>query len=181
VVTISDQFGPPKVTSVGASLRTCDTCYLSDVCPRFEAHASCAYALPVEIKTDAQWEAACQALLEIQFQRISFGHFAEQIEGGTITPRLGQEMDRFYKMLSTVKDLKAVPVETGEGVLSRIFGLPAGETQNPATFGDDDNGPQETAEEDPAAWSEEYAAYRQDFIEESGTAEDDYAGADGEG
>lgn len=122
VVGINMQEGVPKIESKAATLRQCDTCHLSTVCPRYKAESSCAFELPVEIKTDAQWESASQALLEMQFQRISFGLMAEQLEGGSLTPRLGQEIDRFYKMLTNVKSLKEAPVAPGGGALSRIFG-----------------------------------------------------------
>lgn len=121
VISVITQDGRPKVDSVGISLRQCDTCYLSGNCPRYEAQASCAFSWPVEFETDAQWEAAFQALLEIQFGRISFAAMAEQIEGGSLSPRVGQEMDRFSKMLRDMKDLKT-PVQVSEGsILDKIF------------------------------------------------------------
>lgn len=126
VVSINMQDGAPKVESVDASLRQCDNCYLSTVCPKYQPETACAYELPVEIKSDAQWEAASQVLLEMQFQRISFAAFAEQLEGGGLTARLGQEMDRFYKMLGNVKALKTPDVNASSGALSRIFGAEIG-------------------------------------------------------
>lgn len=134
VISMKDQDGTAKVESTNVSLRSCDSCNLSDVCPAYTAESSCAFSIPVEIKTDAQWEAACQSLLEMQFQRAAFGHFAEQVEGGVINPRVGQEMDRFYKMLGQVKDLKTPTPAPGGGVLGRVFGTapvpePAGELE----------------------------------------------------
>lgn len=122
VVAINDQDGGTKVGSVGVSLRQCESCVLSDVCPKYQAESSCAFKFPVEIKTDAQWEAASQALLEMQFQRIAFARFAEEIEGGTINSKVGQEMDRWHKMLASVKDLKTPTPAPGQGAMSRVFG-----------------------------------------------------------
>lgn len=110
------------VESVTSSLRQCDSCYLSTVCPKYVEHSACSYEIPVEIRTNEQWRAATQVLLEIQFQRIAFGAFAEQLEGSGPAPRLGQEMDRFMKMLTQQKDLETPIVERGVGALSKAFG-----------------------------------------------------------
>ena len=122
VISVNNQGDVPKAESVNTSLMQCDTCHLSSVCPEYKPESSCAYEIPVEIKTDGQWEAASQAIIEIQFKRVMFGYFAEQVDGGALTPRLGQEMDRYMKLLGNMKDLKAPVVDPGGGVMSRIFG-----------------------------------------------------------
>jgi hypothetical protein len=142
VVSINAQDETTKVESVSASLRRCDSCNLSDVCPEFQVDHVCAFEFPVEIKTDSQWEAASQALLEMQFQRIAFARFAEEVEGGTINPKVGQEMDRWHKMLAAVKDLKAAP-PPGQGAMSRLFG-DVGTPEQIAL----DEGPMHAAEEE---------------------------------
>jgi hypothetical protein len=102
------------------SLRRCDSCDLAPVCPRYSAGATCAFNIPLEIKTDADWESACQVILEWQFGRIAFSVFAEQVNGGTPLPKTGQEMDRFTKLLTSVKELKK-PDPSAGGILSEIL------------------------------------------------------------
>jgi hypothetical protein len=102
------------------SLRMCDSCDLSSVCPKYEASASCAFDIPLEIKTDADWEKACQVILEWQFGRIAFSVFAEQVNGGQPLPKTGQEMDRFTKLLTSVKELKK-PDIANVGVLGELL------------------------------------------------------------
>lgn len=121
-VVLDSQLAGALVTSTSEMLRQCNSCNLSDVCAKYEANAACAYMFPVEIKTKDQWQSASQTLLELQYQRIMFASMAEQAEGGILTPRLGQEMDRFHKMLKDVKELESTPDTSKGGALSRIFG-----------------------------------------------------------
>jgi len=129
-----------KVASTGLSMRTCDSCNLADQCPESKEGAACAFHLPVEIKNRDQWEAASHYLLEMQMQRIAFARFDEETSGEVLKPRLGQEMDRFYKMLSAQKDLEQKPDPVPGGAMSRIFQLPPPQTG-------DLNGQQESSEE----------------------------------
>lgn len=141
-ILLKDEDGPQKVASNGLSMRKCNSCNLSDQCPEYHENAACAFNMPVEIKNRAQWEAASHYLLEVQMQRIGFARFAEEVEGQILTPRLGQEMDRFYKMLAAQKDLEQKPDPLPGGAMSRFFeGVPAPQLGDP-------NGEQEGSEED---------------------------------
>lgn len=122
VISLNEQGNHPKVELAPGSARKCDSCYLDEVCPAFKEGNACAFNIPIEIKTDEQWEAAAQVIIEAQFGRVMFGVFGEQADGGAITPRVGQEMDRFYKQLASVKDLKAPAPGANSGTLAEIFG-----------------------------------------------------------
>jgi hypothetical protein len=121
IISINEQDGVRKVQLNAVTARQCDSCNLSEMCPGYEAQSACKYAVPVEIKTKEQWEAASQALLEIQYQRVAHGVFVEQTDGGDLTPRVGQEMDRWFKMLSSIKELETVPDKSDEGPMTRFF------------------------------------------------------------
>lgn len=120
----------PVVRSNSTSLRMCDTCFVASNCPAFRAGSTCAYNLPVEIKTKEQLKALVNALVEMQGQRVAFAKFAEDLNGGYPDPNVGQEMDRFFKMLKTIKELDeskelmrvTVERQGAGGVLSAIFG-----------------------------------------------------------
>lgn len=141
VLSVNNQADPPKMTTNAASLRQCDACYLSSSCPKFLPESVCAFEFPVEIRTDAQWEQASQVILEMQFERISFAKFGEEVEGNGLSPRVGQEMDRFFKLLESVKGLKAPVANPNAGALSRIFGV----AQPKLTEGDSDGGQEESS------------------------------------
>jgi hypothetical protein len=108
----------------------CDTCFVAANCPAFKPQNTCAFNLPVEVKTKEQLAALLNAIIEMQGQRIAFARFAEEINGGYPDPNTSQEMDRLFKMIKTTKDLEdsssyikmTVEAKNGGGVLSQIFG-----------------------------------------------------------
>lgn len=123
------------LTSSQDTLRTCDTCFLSATCPQSKPGATCAYNLPVAIRTEAQAKALMYTMVEIQANRVAFARFAEEVNGGYPDPVVGMEMDRLVKMTEKVlrptghKERLTVSVESegtggfsGGGVLSSIFG-----------------------------------------------------------
>jgi hypothetical protein len=120
----------PIVQSNSASLRQCDTCFVAANCPAFKPQNTCAFNLPIEVKTPEQLKALNTALLEMQAQRVMFMRFAEELNGGYADPNVSQEIDRYQKMLKNIKELdeqKEFIQITGSrsssgGVLSAIFG-----------------------------------------------------------
>jgi len=120
----------PVLRSSSGNLRQCNTCFVKDTCPAFKVDNPCAFNLPVEVKTKEQLKGLINSLLEIQGQRVAFAKFAEDLNGGYPDPNTGLEMDRFFKMLKTIKELDEskemmrVTVERNgsAGVLSSLFG-----------------------------------------------------------
>jgi hypothetical protein len=120
----------PVARSNGSSLRQCNTCFVKDNCPAAKPDSACAFNLPVELKTKDQLKALINAFLEIQGQRVAFAKFTEDINGGYPDPNVGQEIDRFFKMLEQInkldqsKETIRITAERsgGSGVLSALFG-----------------------------------------------------------
>ena len=120
----------PVTRSNGTSLRQCNTCIVKDTCPAFKPDNACAFNLPVELKTKEQLKALINAFLEIQGQRVAFAKFTEDLNGGYPDPNVGQEIDRFFKMLEQInkldqsKETIRITAErsSGAGVLSALFG-----------------------------------------------------------
>jgi len=120
----------PLMRSNATSLRMCDTCFVAANCPAFKVSNTCAFSLPVEVKTKEQLQALLNAIIEMQGQRIAFARFAEEMNGGYPDPNTSQEVDRLFKLLKTMKDLEdsssyvrmTVEAKNGGGVLSQIFG-----------------------------------------------------------
>lgn len=120
----------PLLASTDASLRQCDTCFVSSNCPAFKPSSACAFKLPVEIKTKDQLRALLNAIIEMQGARVAFARFAEELNGGYPDPNTGQEIDRLFKIVKQLKELEenrefvriTAERQSSGGVLSALFG-----------------------------------------------------------
>jgi hypothetical protein len=125
----------PLLKARSESLRACDSCFLANKCPGFEAGSNCAYDIPIEIRTRDQVDALQLALIEIQTQRVMFMRMSEDVKGGYADPNLSGELDRLAKMIAARQEaadgfsLKIEAKQRGgeAGIMSRIFGPAAGE------------------------------------------------------
>lgn len=120
----------PIVKSQMASLRQCNTCFVAATCPAFKPDNTCAFNLPVEVKTKDQLKSLLTAIIEMQGQRVAFMRFAEEMNGGYSDPNVSQEIDRLFKLVKSMKELEenkefiriTAERSTSGGVLSAIFG-----------------------------------------------------------
>jgi hypothetical protein len=120
----------PVVQSQSASLRNCDTCFVASNCPAFKPANTCAFNLPVEVKTKDQLKSLLTAIIEMQGQRVAFMRFAEEMNGGYADPNVSQEVDRLFKLVKSMKELDenkefiriTAERQSSGGVLSAIFG-----------------------------------------------------------
>jgi len=143
-ITVKDDAGNETeqlttINSVAGSVRQCSTCALGPACPSYQPGNSCAYNIPVVVRTKDQRQAVLRTLVEIQTQRILMGSFAEQVNGQP-DALVGVEMDRLFKMVESwkrieeqVSTLKIGIQATGQdndgslGMISRLFGSEAGQ------------------------------------------------------
>lgn len=132
----------PIVESTNGTIRQCNTCVVAANCPAVKPNSTCAFELPVRVQTKDQLKALLSTLIEIQGTRVLFGRFAEELNGGYPDENVSKEMDRFFRMVKTTKELEdnrefirmTVERQGQGGVLSAIFGdraqalreLPAG-------------------------------------------------------
>jgi hypothetical protein len=120
----------PVVRSKATSMRQCNTCFVAANCPAFKADNTCAFDLPVEVKTKDQLRSLLNAIIEMQGARVAFARFGEELNGGYPDPNVGQEIDRLFKLVKTVKELESnnefvrmtVERQTAGGILSAVFG-----------------------------------------------------------
>jgi hypothetical protein len=120
----------PVVHSQSTSIRQCNTCFIAANCPAFKENNTCAFSLPVEVKTREQLKALLNAIIEIQGQRVAFMRFAEEANGGYADPNVSQEIDRLFKLVKSVKELEenkefiriTAERQSSGGILSSIFG-----------------------------------------------------------
>jgi hypothetical protein len=120
----------PVLNNQFSSLRQCDTCFVASNCPAFKPSNTCAFNLPVEVKTKDQLKALLTAIIEMQGQRVAFMRFAEEMNGGYADPNVSQEIDRLFKLVGNLKELEenrefvriTAERQSSGGVLSAIFG-----------------------------------------------------------
>lgn len=120
---------------VSDSVRQCDNCHLGQAgCPGFSPGASCAYSIPVEIRSKDQLQAMMSAMVELQTQRVLQARFAEEVQGQELTAEVGREMDRLFYVVQKSKEIMdnrdvlklTMEAKAGTGVLSRLFGEKVG-------------------------------------------------------
>jgi hypothetical protein len=118
------------VAALGTSYRQCNTCYIAHNCPAMKPGASCAFKIPVEVRTKDQLQATMEAVVEMQTQRVAFARFAEQIDGQGVDAALSGEIDRLFAIMAKMKDILddsdvfrfQMEAKAKGGVLSRLFG-----------------------------------------------------------
>lgn len=119
-----------SIRSKSGSIRVCDTCFVASNCPAFKPQTTCAFNLPVEVKTKDQLKDLINAVIEMQAQRAFFMRFTEEMNGGYADPNVSKEIDRLFKLIKTTKELDdsrefirmTVERQGSAGVLSSIFG-----------------------------------------------------------
>lgn len=120
----------PKLRIRSESMRICDSCFLASKCPMFELGSTCAYDIPIVVRTKDQLQAAMDSIVEMQLQRVLFMKMIEDIEGGYADPNLSLELDRFNKLAKTKHDMEqegfqltVTAKQSGQmGMVDRIFG-----------------------------------------------------------
>lgn len=96
----------PKVKIRSESMRICDSCFLATKCPMFEENTTCAYDIPIQIRTKEQMTSLMDSMVELQAQRVLFMKMAEDAEGGYADPVLSSEIDRLGKLMKTKHEME---------------------------------------------------------------------------
>lgn len=120
----------PKLKIRSESMRICDSCFLAAKCPMFEAGSTCAYDIPIQIRTKEQMTALMDSMVELQAQRVLFMKMAEDAEGGYADPNLSSEIDRLGNLMKKKHDMEqegfsltVTAKQSGQiSMVDRIFG-----------------------------------------------------------
>jgi hypothetical protein len=114
----------PVLNNQYSSLRQCNTCFVASNCPAFKPDNSCAFNLPVEVKTKDQLKALLTAIIEMQGQRVAFMRFAEEMNGGYV--RITAERQSSGGVLSAIfgdraQALRELPDSLKEDTVTKII------------------------------------------------------------
>lgn len=116
--------------------KVCEYCYLQDKCNYFQEDAECYFRQDVNIESPQDMIELLKKMIEMQGERVLFGRFIEQTEGGYMDKNLSEEMSRLMELMKDLKQLSteqdeisikvsgknAVESANQSGVLSQIFG-----------------------------------------------------------
>ncbi|MFE5853253.1 hypothetical protein ACFQ61_08535 [Streptomyces sp. NPDC056500] len=121
-----------RINAIDPGVRSCDGCFLAKKCPEYQAGESCAYEMPVRVRTKEQYIALLDAMISMQAMRVFSMRMSEEVEGGYADPSLSQEMDRLAKFVKLKSDIEeagftfSMKMEAkdnaGVGLISRLFG-----------------------------------------------------------
>lgn len=120
----------PKLKIRSESMRICDSCFLAAKCPMFEESSTCAYDIPIVVRTKEQLSALMDSMVELQAQRVLFMKMAEDTEGGYADPNLSSEIDRLSNLMKKKHDMEqegfsltVTAKQSGQlSMVDRIFG-----------------------------------------------------------
>lgn len=125
----------PLLRNTGGALRACDSCYVKDVCRKFEAGASCAYDVPVDLSTEEQLDALLRLLIEHETADYLRERWEEELLGGADHSRTVRGRSNISRLLKLYSDMhtsgftikvsqRGAAGGAESGFLSRMFGPP---------------------------------------------------------
>jgi hypothetical protein len=132
-----EEEGVPLINNRSDSARVCDSCFLAERCPGYEAGSNCAYNIPITVRTREQLRALRYGMLEMQTQRVFFMRFAEDVSGGYADPNLSAELRLLDTMIKDTEHMEQEGFDVSlrikgsgqaaeAGMISRIFGRDTG-------------------------------------------------------
>jgi len=129
-------------------MRMCNTCYIREKCPGFQAGANCLYNIPIKVETVDDIRHLQNGMITLQTQRVMFMRFVEDIEGGMADANLSAEIDRLGRLIKQARDAEregfSVNVSgsgpAAAGFISNLLGAEEGKRARalPAPFSADD-------------------------------------------
>jgi len=113
----------------GASLRSCNSCFLSPNCPAYELDSQCKLSSDPKVDTAKDIQSLVNKVIQIQGERVLFASYAEKIQNNGINPDVSSEVETLMQVMKDAKDILTPSNENeimikakGSGVISRLFG-----------------------------------------------------------
>lgn len=124
----------PVLRSTGGTSRTCDNCYIRDVCTYMQPGADCVFDVSVTLSTAAQIDALLQLLIEHEARDYLLEDYEAQVTGGGDRTRAAAARSRLARLIKLRTDLNAAGFtihvsgrgalsdSPAPGIISRLFG-----------------------------------------------------------
>ena len=118
---------PARELPIQDFARVCNTCFLAQKCPAYEADATCSLASRPGIKDHKGLQQMLFALLETQSERALFGAFAERVSGTPLDQQVSKEMQATVEMAAEIQKILSPRDEVsfkakGPGLIAKLFG-----------------------------------------------------------
>ncbi len=99
-------------TSTDTALR-CDSCYARSHCSEFRKSAACAYDFSMVIESPGQLQNAFLHIINREVERLNRAFFFEKLDGGSLNRTVSNEVEKFARLVATVKYL-GTPLKDGD-------------------------------------------------------------------
>ncbi len=99
-------------TSTDTALR-CDSCYARPTCSQFRKGAACAYDFSIVIESPGQLQNAFLYIINREVERLNRAFFFEKLDGGSLNRTVSNEVEKFARLVATVKYL-GTPLKDGD-------------------------------------------------------------------
>lgn len=113
----------------GASLRSCNSCFLSPSCPVYVQDSQCNLSSDPKVSSPQDLQALVNKVIQIQGERVLFASYAEKIQNNGINPDVSTEVQALMQVMKDAKEVLAPSNDEeimikakGSGVISRLFG-----------------------------------------------------------
>lgn len=108
----------------------CDSCYLHDKCPKYEAKSSCAIDFGIP-DADITPKKLLDFVIKIQTERVNRAKTIEKLDGGVADQNVSSELDRLASLIEKKNNLENAwsfeikgkgSGEQSQGILAKLFG-----------------------------------------------------------
>jgi hypothetical protein len=108
---------PTKASSLSRALPLqCNTCLISDRCPKMEANSACRISFAGIFRQHESVEDAlpgsANEVLQLQYERVMRASLFERADGGALDQQLSAEISRYFSMLHSLKSLGEKPKDS---------------------------------------------------------------------
>ncbi len=102
----------------------CDTCYARASCEKFRESAACAFNFSVSIESPGELQTAFLYIINREVERLNRAFYFEKLDGGALNKTISNEVEKFARLVATVKYLGAPLKDEGADMSNKFRGKP---------------------------------------------------------
>ena len=113
----------------GASLRSCNSCFVSPNCPLYEPDSQCRLSSDPSVSSPEDLQTLVNKVIQIQGERVLFASYVEKIQNNGLNPEVSKEVESLMRVMKDAKEIlspsdnEELTIKAkGSSVISRLFG-----------------------------------------------------------